>query len=77
MSFKSSTAALLYLLYLPFTIAACQDEEFRCSNGRCIPEEEQCDGGNDCFDNSDEDTPCGGGNWEIKYTMSSTLKSMG
>ena len=32
----------------------CSDQEFICSNGRCIPKDWKCDGLNDCGDNSDE-----------------------
>ncbi|XP_071645621.1 low-density lipoprotein receptor isoform X6 [Temnothorax longispinosus] len=42
----------------------CKDTEFKCSNGRCIPNIWHCDGDRDCPDGTDEDpavcrsTPC-------------------
>ncbi|PRD29637.1 UNVERIFIED_CONTAM: Vldlr [Trichonephila clavipes] len=33
----------------------CSETEFKCNNGRCIPNRWQCDLENDCLDNSDED----------------------
>ncbi|XP_078692876.1 uncharacterized protein LOC144922725 [Branchiostoma floridae x Branchiostoma belcheri] len=33
---------------------ACTEDEFQCGNGRCIPDSFQCDGEDDCRDNSDE-----------------------
>ncbi|XP_063285770.1 low-density lipoprotein receptor-related protein 2 [Pelobates fuscus] len=33
---------------------ACAAGNFRCTNGRCIPESWKCDGTGDCSDNSDE-----------------------
>jgi len=33
----------------------CTDKEFKCANGRCIPERWQCDNERDCSDGSDED----------------------
>jgi len=35
-------------------VLACNVEDFRCSDGMCIPGEEKCDGTPDCNDNSDE-----------------------
>ena len=32
----------------------CEDDEYRCSNGMCIPEEYWLDGDYDCMDWSDE-----------------------
>ncbi len=40
-----------HFLYL----TGCEAEEFGCDNGHCISEFDQCDGYNDCGDNSDED----------------------
>jgi hypothetical protein len=34
----------------------CEDYEFKCHNGKCVPVEWVCDGMNDCGDGSDEDT---------------------
>lgn len=33
----------------------CKEDQFKCDNGRCLPEDYKCDGDNDCDDNSDED----------------------
>ncbi|CAH1274403.1 OLFM3 [Branchiostoma lanceolatum] len=33
---------------------ACTEDEFQCGNGRCIPDSFECDGEDDCRDNSDE-----------------------
>lgn len=36
-------------------MGSCNDEdEFRCSDGSCIPEKYKCDGDQDCIDESDE-----------------------
>ena len=34
--------------------SACEEEEFQCSSGLCIPKVYKCDGDNDCSDGSDE-----------------------
>lgn len=36
----------------------CGSYSFSCSNGRCVPRYYQCDGVDDCHDNSDEQN-CG------------------
>ena len=36
----------------------CEDNQFRCKNGRCIPNTWKCDGENDCGDSSDEGDFC-------------------
>ncbi|XP_059545513.1 low-density lipoprotein receptor-related protein 8 isoform X8 [Myotis daubentonii] len=33
----------------------CEEDQFRCQNGRCIPSVWRCDEDDDCSDNSDED----------------------
>ena len=42
------------LMYL-----GCDNDEFRCTNGRCIDEDRECDGFSDCTDDSDEHSGCG------------------
>lgn len=32
----------------------CEDNDFRCVNGQCIPPSLRCDGHKDCDDGSDE-----------------------
>lgn len=34
--------------------AVCKQNQFRCTNSKCIDEVSRCDGYNDCSDNSDE-----------------------
>ena len=36
------------------TTNGCNDGYFACANGRCIPQQWECDGENDCVDGSDE-----------------------
>lgn len=36
----------------------CQEDEFRCNDGSCIPKWRQCDGAPDCTDNEDESNCC-------------------
>ena len=40
-------------------IAACDEHQFTCMDGRCIPAGVICNGVDDCGDNSDEEGPCG------------------
>ena len=37
---------------------ACREGEFRCSYGKCVPENLRCDGESDCEDGSDEARLC-------------------
>ncbi len=37
----------------------CTADSFQCDNGRCIDNEDLCDGRNQCQDGSDEKAPCG------------------
>lgn len=37
----------------------CKNDEFKCSNDKCIPKIKMCDGANDCGDYSDEGKQCG------------------
>lgn len=40
-----------------FHRSLCTKDEFKCSNGHCIPLNLACDGHNDCGDDSDENSP--------------------
>lgn len=46
------------LPYLSAGPKSCENDEFTCNNGLCIPEIQRCDFNNDCGDASDEDTTC-------------------
>lgn len=37
------------------TLSTCQEDQFTCSNGDCLPLQRRCDKFPDCFDGSDED----------------------
>lgn len=39
---------------------SCSNTQFRCTSGRCIPNNWACDGDNDCGDFSDENATCSG-----------------
>lgn len=45
---------LTCLIFLPAT-HQCEAYKWQCANKRCIPESWQCDGEDDCGDQSDED----------------------
>ncbi|GFQ87122.1 sortilin-related receptor [Trichonephila clavata] len=40
------------------TEIVCKNDEFKCSNHKCIPKNKMCDGVNDCGDYSDEGRQC-------------------
>uniref|UniRef100_H3C333 Uncharacterized protein n=1 Tax=Tetraodon nigroviridis TaxID=99883 RepID=H3C333_TETNG len=50
---------------------ACQNDEFQCKRGGCIPVMWRCDGDNDCADNSDEEG-CGRTCWGRKKKTPNT-----
>ena len=37
-----------------FPLATCTSDQFTCDNGLCLEASRECDGENDCGDNSDE-----------------------
>ncbi|XP_033097493.1 suppressor of tumorigenicity 14 protein-like isoform X2 [Anneissia japonica] len=47
-----------YCQYFPWMCEGCKDNQFTCDNDKCIPWHWECDGINDCGDNSDENN-CG------------------
>ena len=42
-----------------FYISDCDDDEFKCNYGKCIPIAWTCDEADDCGDGSDEGSWCG------------------
>ena len=48
-----------YLTCVTLMYLGCDNDEFRCTNGRCIDEDRECDGFSDCTDDSDEHSGCG------------------
>ena len=46
------------------SLACTPEQEFKCSNGECIPINHKCDGKNDCGDNSDEVQGCERYRWD-------------
>ncbi|XP_017855802.1 PREDICTED: low-density lipoprotein receptor [Drosophila arizonae] len=41
-------------IFVPFAESTCGIEQFRCNNGKCIPNKWRCDRESDCADGSDE-----------------------
>lgn len=41
-------------LFLENLAEGCSEDEFKCNNGKCIPNRQKCDGFNHCLDGSDE-----------------------
>ena len=56
----TSTIALrvAHMIWLFIAMRACAVDQFRCDNGRCVPEDYRCDGDDDCSDDSDEPDSC-------------------
>lgn len=44
----------LLLSPIEYPSHSCNETQFACNNGRCVPITWRCDGEDDCFDNSDE-----------------------
>ena len=42
------------IVKIPLSLTTCQEEEFTCHDGLCVPLENRCDGEPDCDDASDE-----------------------
>ena len=51
---KYLSSRLLFYFQILYTDSKCQQSEFQCANDKCIPLSLQCNGINNCFDNSDE-----------------------
>uniref|UniRef100_A0A8C3B7D1 EGF-like domain-containing protein n=1 Tax=Cairina moschata TaxID=8855 RepID=A0A8C3B7D1_CAIMO len=52
------------LAFLVTSLAKCEESQFPCSNGRCIPLLWKCDGDEDCLDGSDESACCVPNRWQ-------------
>ena len=46
---------ILAFSFVTETLVQCNDDEFKCNKGKCIPKAYRCDSDNDCEDNSDEE----------------------
>lgn len=49
---------LIKLLGLCFCFTACDSGQFLCDNDVCVPNDNRCDGHDQCGDNSDESGCC-------------------
>lgn len=52
---RSFKLFFICLLYIYFSVTGdCHVNEFRCTEGKCIPQSKKCDNSRDCSDGSDE-----------------------
>ena len=48
---------IFFLIFLGNLTTKCNEKQFQCGNGNCIPVRFLCDGDSDCSDHSDEMIP--------------------
>ncbi|KAH3873470.1 membrane frizzled-related protein-like [Dreissena polymorpha] len=59
---QQQTGFVFFYNFTTEVIHSCLDNQFACTNGRCISTTYKCDGDDDCLDDSDEQNcPAGGG----------------